>query len=208
MRPRPSTICSSSYFSTLDPDAQGNPTTFGIVPRGVGRNTQGLVEYVRRHRSEWLAKVQEDVAIEDFNQVWIVFDRDDFPADRFDNAIRSAERPMNGYHVAWSNECFELWYVLHFKDRITRMGRDEIFRELTDCLRLDKNYASFKGEEGKDIHVKMAKSPKRDIAVRRARMLHDEMIRAHLAPHDANPCTLVYKLIEVLFPAKGGVPRC
>lgn len=191
---------STYYFAALDPDTQGNPTTFGIIPKGVGCNTQSLVKYVKKHQAEWLAKVQEDVAIEGFNQVWLVFDLDGFPVGKFDNAIRSAESQTNGYHVAWSNECFELWYLLHFKDQITGMQRDDIYRELTGYLKLGKNYTEFKGEAGKDIHVKMAKSLKQNVAVKRARKLHNEMIQARLAPHEANPCTLVYKLIEVLFP--------
>jgi hypothetical protein len=51
-----------------------------------------------------------------YDQIWCVFDRDDFPADNFDNAIQMVKsREREGFRVAYSNEAFELWYVLHFE---------------------------------------------------------------------------------------------
>lgn len=49
-----------------------------------------------------------------YTQIWCVFDKDDFNADDFDNAINRAKgHPF--LRAAWSNEAFELWYVLHFQ---------------------------------------------------------------------------------------------
>jgi hypothetical protein len=47
-----------------------------------------------------------------YDSVWAVFDKDDFPAENFNQAIINAKN--NGINVAWSNEAFELWYLLHF----------------------------------------------------------------------------------------------
>lgn len=47
-----------------------------------------------------------------YDQCWVVFDKDDFPADDFNNAIRLAEK--NGFRVAYSNQAFEYWFLLHF----------------------------------------------------------------------------------------------
>ncbi len=49
-----------------------------------------------------------------YDQVWCVFDKDDFGADVFDNAIQLAE--AKGLHAAWSNQAFEYWLILHFED--------------------------------------------------------------------------------------------
>jgi len=184
------------YFAALDPGPSGNRAKFAIVPKGSGRNTQSLVRYVQSHRKQWLAEVQEEVAIEDFNQVWLVFDRDSFPAHKFDNAIRSAE--SSHYQVAWSNECFELWYLLHFKNQTTGITRKEIYKELTRLLKLPHNYEDYKGDEGLRLHKQMARDGNIITAIKRARRLHENAAEA--TPHDANPCTLVYKLIETLFP--------
>ena len=49
-----------------------------------------------------------------YDSVWAVFDKDSFPDDKFNQAIKKAE--ANGIGCAWSNEAFELWYVYHFDD--------------------------------------------------------------------------------------------
>jgi len=67
-----------------------------------------------------------------FDQVWVVFDRDSFPPDDFDNAIAMAE--ADKIKCAWSNEAFELWYIIHFEDRKSAMSRDEYQATLTHYL--------------------------------------------------------------------------
>ena len=47
-----------------------------------------------------------------YDQCWVVFDKDDFPARDFNQAILLAER--NGFRVAYSNQAFEFWFLLHF----------------------------------------------------------------------------------------------
>jgi hypothetical protein len=46
------------------------------------------------------------------DQCWVVFDKDDFPAKDFNQAIKYAEK--NGFQVAYSNQAFEYWFLLHF----------------------------------------------------------------------------------------------
>lgn len=47
-----------------------------------------------------------------YDQCWVVFDKDDFPAKDFNQAIQLAEK--NGFYVAYSNQAFEYWFLLHF----------------------------------------------------------------------------------------------
>ncbi len=42
---------------------------------------------------------------EDYDQVWCVFDRDDFPKEDFNNAIKNAAD--KGIQVAYSNEAYD-----------------------------------------------------------------------------------------------------
>jgi hypothetical protein len=69
--------------------------------RGFGYNTVSLVRKTIELREQ-----------DEYDQVWCVFDRDSFPAQDFNNAIALADR--NSIRVAYSNEAFELWYLLHF----------------------------------------------------------------------------------------------
>ena len=47
-----------------------------------------------------------------YDQCWVVFDKDDFPANDFNQAIQLAEK--NGFRVAYSNQAFEYWFLLHY----------------------------------------------------------------------------------------------
>lgn len=74
-----------------------------IEPVGEGYNTTSLVS-----RAITLANKKK------YDQVWCVFDKDDFKHDDFNNAIILAE--ANHCGVAYSNQSFEYWLILHFDD--------------------------------------------------------------------------------------------
>jgi hypothetical protein len=42
--------------------------------------------------------------------------------------------------VVWANECFELWYLLHFCYRDTGIGRGDLYKELSKSDRLNRKY--------------------------------------------------------------------
>lgn len=92
-----------------------------IVIWGTGKNTNGLLRYVDKNVSEgkWAH----------FESIWLVYDKDDFPQDNFDNTQFSVEgREDSNIHVAWSNESFELWLLLHFQEYISNNGRQQYIK--------------------------------------------------------------------------------
>ena len=70
---------------------------------GEGYNTTSLV-----NRTMQIAQGKS------YDQVWCVFDKDDFNDTDFNNAIEIAK--ANNYGVAYSNQAFEYWLILHFDD--------------------------------------------------------------------------------------------
>lgn len=68
-----------------------------------------------------------------YNEIWCVFDRDNFPLENYNAAFEMANA-NDGIHIAYSNEAFELWYVLHFGCRITEMPRQDYKKVLTKYL--------------------------------------------------------------------------
>ncbi|GAB4348324.1 MAG: hypothetical protein OHK0038_27820 [Flammeovirgaceae bacterium] len=84
-----------SYFN------QFRITSANVV--GVGDNTVSLV-----NRAIELAQKGS------YDQVWCVFDKDDFNDNDFNTAIKTAE--ANNFGVAYSNQSFEYWLILHFND--------------------------------------------------------------------------------------------
>ena len=52
-------------------------------------------------------------------QIWCVYDKDSFPAEHFNGVVERADLLNQDnselqYHAAWSNECIEFWFILHF----------------------------------------------------------------------------------------------
>ena len=97
---------------------------------GIGDNTVNLLMKVRQY-------VQNYGIV--FKHVWIVYDTDDFPAENIDMvAQRCEEYNAQGetiYHAVWSNQCVELWYLLHFMYMDTDIDRSRYWPKLSDWLK-------------------------------------------------------------------------
>ena len=93
-----------SYFRQFE------QPTIRVKAVGTGFNTLSLVRRAEQIRDEEAAKGRH------YDQVWCVFDRDDFPAQDFNEAVRLAEQLFGPGRVAYSNQAFEYWLLLHFLD--------------------------------------------------------------------------------------------
>lgn len=152
---------------------------------GEGRSTMGLVRETERIAAR--AHIL-------YQHIWVVMDKDDF--DDFDEAIAFAEE--KGYHVAWSNECFEYWIYLHFDYMDRPISRFDLFRELNRIFykldigsgRYRKNYRSLyrmlERNDGVNIALANAKRRMKDFDPKRHK------------PSQYNPGTTVHLLIEQL----------
>jgi RloB-like protein len=123
---------------------------------------------------------------DDYDQVWCVFDRDDVPPDQFHAAIQLAAHL--GIHVAYSNQAFELWYVLHFQYLNTAVDRDDYKKMLTKYLG-----AVYKKSEP-DIYWRLLH--KQSDALQNASRLYG-LYDPHI-PEQDDPSTTVHLLVEEL----------
>jgi hypothetical protein len=121
-----------------------------------------------------------------YDQVWCVFDRDSWPQDKFDNAINSAR--SKGFEIAYSNEAFELWYVLHFEFLNTGIPRAAYIAKMSEHL--GKPYL----KNSEDIYEVLL--PLQPTAIRNAERLLD-IYDPHYPGRD-NPSTGVHKLVMEL----------
>jgi len=122
-----------------------------------------------------------------FSHKWIVIDRDiertnggGHTAENFNEALAKAK--SNNIEVAYSNPCFEIWYLLHLEYRNTGIDRDELVKKLEDEFDYQKNRLFQKG----DVNFAIANAK---------RLLKDY---PHPNPEKDNPSTTVHKLLEVL----------
>ena len=136
-------------------------------------------------------KAIELMANRAFVQVWCVFDRDpsrvNNTAQRFNAALRLAEK--EDIKVAYSNECFELWYLLHFNFYDTAVPRSDYYKKLTILLKYD--YA----KNSDDMYTKL--EDKQPQAIKHAQRLLASYDPNH-HPESDNPATKVHLLVEEL----------
>lgn len=88
-------------------------------------------------------KIQEKLEHErqvPFDRVWLVFDKDEFKD--FNKAIADAKK--EGMNCAWSNQAFELWYVLHFQYLDTGVDRKQYIGMIEDKVRKASKSKTFK----------------------------------------------------------------
>lgn len=132
-----------------------------------------------------------------YKHVWIVYDTDDFPAEHIDQTAKlcselSTEETV--YHAIWSNQCFELWFLLHFSYMHSDLYRAEYWPKISEQL----SYIG-KGEYRKnrpDMYEILY--PMLDKAIANAKRLNDE--NENKLPSKSAPGTKVYELIETLKP--------
>ena len=170
-----------NYFNELK---RRLPKDIIILPKGDGRNTLGLVAWAESEQTI-LKRTGESP-----DEVWIVMDKDSFPDHKFDNAIQRAQ--SKGFNLAWSNECFELWILLHFEDVTHTIARKDIYKKLS-------HYFGFNYEkDGKNkclYSLIIEKGGDEDKAITRAEKLWQNKV---LPFSKSNPATGVYRLISEL----------
>lgn len=157
-----------------------NKKVINLDIQGKGLNTKSLVEKTIE------LKKDGEYSADNNDEVWCVFDRDSFPPQNFNAAITCAQ--SNDIKVAYCNEAFELWYLLHFHYYDTAMSRKNYKSMLTDLLghEYEKN-SKIIYDEIKD---------KQENAIKHAKRL----LQAYNPPNPEqdNPSTTVHLLVEEL----------
>jgi len=114
-----------------------------------------------------------------------VFDKDSFTADHFNRALQLATR--EGINVAYSNEAFELWYVLHFEYLDAAISRNGYIKKLKERF----------GEYNKNDKNMYSKCYAfQSDAIRNAKRLLAEHTSSN--PAFMHPSTTVHLLVEEL----------
>jgi len=165
-------------------------TTATIKTEGDGYNTISLVNKAIKLASK-----------EKYEQVWCVFDKDDFRDIDFNKAILKAE--AYNFGVAYSNQAFEYWIILHFEDHQGGgMLRGDYHKKINHQLKEFK--LEYKGKSSKKITKEIfdilegvdSKTGKirRELAIERAKRNYDMFDHLNCAKEESS--TTVFKLVE------------
>jgi len=166
---------------------------------GTGRNSKGVVEQAIIKKKELFEESNKTV-----DETWVVFDKDDLEQSegnrqRFMDAFEIAEK--ENINIAYSNEVFELWFLLHFANINSKqpIPRSDIFAKLEEKIKKHPPYSDFVYEHGKsdivDIVLKIGNEKR---AIERADRINSEHETKKNQPIDANPNTRVNILVKRL----------
>ncbi|NOQ34867.1 MAG: hypothetical protein GQ569_03125 [Methylococcaceae bacterium] len=168
------------YFKAIFADLKRNhkiAATSLVIAKHQHTNPNGVLDDLLNHPN-----------YQDFEHQWIVIDRDEerthgggHSLEGFNQAITRAIAKK--IKVAYSNPCFEIWYLLHFEYRNTAMHRDELISKLEADYGYQKNQLFQQGSV--------------ELAITNAKRLLDSY--GNLNPAHDNPSTKVHELVELLF---------
>jgi hypothetical protein len=143
--------------------------------KGFGENPSKLVE-----------RAIQESKLDAYDQIWCVFDRDSWTFNDFNGAIAAAQKLK--FKVAYSNESFELWYILHFEFLNVGISRKDYNKRLTALL--GRKYEKKGGDMYDELFSKQA------TAIANAEKLLSQYDRPD--PAINNPSTTVHLLVKEL----------
>ncbi|MCC5934682.1 MAG: RloB domain-containing protein [Balneolales bacterium] len=135
-----------------------------------------------------------------YDAIWCVFDMDvkqgEMEFSDFDNAISSGT--AKGYEIAYSNDCFELWFYLHYQFTDQKHHRTFYYKELSKVFGLNYEKEGKSYEFCKNIYSILENDTNASQlnAIERAKTLFESY--QYLVYHKQNPTTKVYELVELL----------
>jgi hypothetical protein len=169
----------------------GEPARNQFKTIGDGSCTLTLLE-----RAEHYQKNDSD----GFQHVWVIFDKDDFPPDAFDNTVgrckalneRNEKRGVDlVFHAIWSNQCVELWFLLHYLYLDSDIPRNEYCNKLSTLI--GRKYV-----KNDDCTFKTL-LPKLNTAIKHAKRLMNSYSE-DTPPSGRTPCTNFYELVTAFLP--------
>lgn len=176
-----------NYFRELVRDKYSEVRAEEIV--GEGRSTCSLVK-----RAEEIKTTLEYQRQLKFDRTWVVFDKDDF--NDFNEAIKLANE--KSFMSAWSNEAFELWYLLHFVYLDAALSRSDYVKKLENEIRKNDNYKNYTYRKNdKNIYSILQRIGDEALAKMRAARLR-KMFESNTNYKSHKPCTCVDILVEEL----------
>ena len=128
------------------------------------------------------------------SEVYVVFDKDSFKKDNFNSAIdivKNMNKDNCVYIPLWSNQCIELWFLLHYEYMHSQIDRSQYFKKLSKYLNEDYEKNTI------DIVDKITKTGgKWDVAINNVKKLKDNY-QNEKSFAEMDPCTNIDVFFEI-----------
>ncbi|MBN1839923.1 MAG: RloB domain-containing protein [Campylobacterales bacterium] len=195
-----------TYFKMLVAQLKSSrkitPDSF-VIANHTNTHPTGILEDLKSHKCRFSGKTYKD-----FRHKWIVIDRDKeringggHSTEDFNNALMQTKRLK--VEVAYANDAFELWYLLHFNYVDSAISRDDLLikvieklqaRNASKFVQLDKDtikQADFTKLIFDELHALQ------ETAIKNATRLMAFHGESH-NPESDNPSIAIHKLVELL----------
>lgn len=182
-----------NYFESLKSSLpKGVLELTNIDIDGTGKNTLSIIIEAKKLRENYEKKYLRKI-----DTVWAVFDKDSFPSKNFNNAINKGENSKPKINCAWTNEAFELWYLLHFNYYNTGISRHQYQKLLENEIRKATGNNDFQYKKNStEMFSILHKFGNQEMAIKNSIKLNELYADQHFSDH--NPCTKVHLLITEL----------
>lgn len=178
-----------AYFGAMrDAINSVYPDRIQLHIHGAGDNTLNLFQKAKQIASS---------SANGYKHVWIVYDTDDFPSEHINKTAelcRTESTEDTTFHAIWSNQCIELWFLLHFSYMQSDLHRRSYWPKLTEIL----SYQGLGAYEKNRTDMYGILLPYMDTAIANAEKL--ERINTGKLPSDSAPGTMVHLLVKKLKP--------
>jgi len=184
-------VCEGAVTEPLYFKAFPLPKDVQVVVKGEGRNTTSLV-----HAAVNYADKRE------YDEVWVVYDQDDFGCERFNAAeaeIRVQDQKRDErWRAAWSNQAFEVWYLLHFQYFDGELHRHEVQKKVGELLTKEGLCVGYRKNHPSLYDLLLSRQQEAIRNAERLTMEHKIAPHGETPPGAADPCTTVHCLVEAL----------
>ena len=191
------------YHLIVTEGTDTEPAYFDAIRSIINRNYKGRIQldiFGEGDNTISLFRRARDRAANSANiyrHVWIVYDVDDFPSEHVDAVVQLCNESSNEeteYHAIWSNQCIELWFLLHFSYMHSDIHITEYWPKLTEWF--ESIGVGTYQKNRQDVYEILR--PYMEHAIRNAKKL--DVINSGRMPSQAAPGTKVYELVEKLKP--------
>lgn len=151
------------------------------------------VSLVKKTIEEKNIRIQNGEFDEEIDEAWVVLDRDANPLNKLDKAHFNQALELaktSNVCVAYSNDAFELWFLLHYQDLWTATHRELLCKMLST----HRN-----GKYAKPDNLYKEIKAYRLFAIKRA----EKLLKSVKTPEEGNPSTTVHILVEKLINEPG-----
>jgi hypothetical protein len=168
-------------------------STLEVEIIGEGAEINGVVAEARRLRDERTSRAKGSTRFVPFDEVWCVVDTEG--EQNREAWKRGVNRTTDlKFRLAWSNPCFEYWFLLHFE----RTGRGfDGFNGIRPAL--SKHLPHY--EKGMICFDRLAPYVPR--AIKHSKEIHQSQWQDTKDEMDCNPGTTVHELVERILEVAG-----